>query len=91
MAIVLELAKRREGVSWRQGVDGGGSNNTSARIGELEDLGHRFHRNWEISPSGSRYRRYWWLGWKAPSLEAEALNSTRRPSQTQSGTYSANL
>lgn len=85
-SIVLQMAKRPEGVSWKESVASGGSNNLPCRIKELEGQGHCFHREWEKGSHGSRYYRYWWKGWEKASAVIPSPPPTMQPE-----TYSANL
>lgn len=63
--IVLSLSKSNEGVSWKESVAAGGSNNLPCRIRELRDLGHCFVWSWEQQQHTSSYKRYWWVGFNA--------------------------
>ncbi len=89
LLIVLNLAKRPEGVSWKEAVVSGGSNNLPCRIKELEGQGHCFNRDWEKGPHGSRYYRYWWTGWEEPPPPPSTLPPALPANQR--GTYDANL
>lgn len=63
MAICLALSKSPAGVSQLDATLGGGGTRLAPQIGKLEKRGHHFRREWEKA-SGSRFMRYWWLGYK---------------------------
>ena len=87
IAISLGRSKRPEGVTQLEATLGGGGTRLAAQIHRLEKQGHRFRKRWQEA-NGSRFMRYWWLDWKAPSA---AMAVMPPPSPVQPGTYSANL
>lgn len=63
MAICLALAKRPKGVTGLEALEAGGGIRLPAQILRLDRQGHRFRDEWERG-NGSRYKRYWWLGYE---------------------------
>ena len=62
----LRLAKRPEGVTSLEALNGGGGSRLAATILRLKDKGHTFRDAREVTPKGSRVKRYWWTGWAEP-------------------------
>ena len=62
LRVTLALAKRPEGVTSLEALHGGAGSRLAANILKLKRKGHTFRDAWEVTPKGSRVKRYWRTG-----------------------------
>lgn len=65
IGVSLDLAKRRQGVTQREATSAGGGSRLAPQIFLMKRQGHLFHDAWEKAADGTRYKRYWWLGFES--------------------------